>query len=56
MRVAISTDGKYVSPHFGRCTTYTLVDVVNGKTVKREEVNNSVFTGCYPPVFTWQRC
>lgn len=40
MRVAISTDGKYVSPHFGRCTTYTLVDVVNGKTVKREEVNN----------------
>ena len=34
MRIAISTDGRYVSPHFGRCPSFTLVDIENGKTVK----------------------
>jgi predicted Fe-Mo cluster-binding NifX family protein len=40
MKIAISTDGKYVSQHFGRCATYTLVDIEEGKVVKKEEVNN----------------
>jgi predicted Fe-Mo cluster-binding NifX family protein len=35
MRIAISTDGRYVSPHFGRCESFTLVDIENGKTIKR---------------------
>lgn len=33
MRIAISTDGKYVSQHFGRCPSYTLVDIENGKAI-----------------------
>lgn len=40
MRIAISTDGNYVSQHFGRCPTYTLVDIENGKTMNRTELNN----------------
>ena len=27
MIVAIATDEGYVSPHFGRCQTYTMVDI-----------------------------
>ena len=40
MRVAISSDGGFVSAHFGRCPTFTLVDIENGKVTKRTEVTN----------------
>jgi predicted Fe-Mo cluster-binding NifX family protein len=40
MIVAIATDGGYVSPHFGRCQTYTMVDITNGNVVKKEQVAN----------------
>ncbi len=40
MRIAISTDGDFVSAHFGRCPTFTLVDIENGKVLKRIEVEN----------------
>ena len=40
MLFAIATDGGYVSPHFGRCQTYTMVDVENGHIVKREKIAN----------------
>lgn len=40
MRIAISTEGQYVSPHFGRCPYFTLVDIENGKTVKKVEIAN----------------
>jgi predicted Fe-Mo cluster-binding NifX family protein len=40
MRVAISTDGEIVSVHFGRCPSFTLVDIDNGKVTNRTEVVN----------------
>ena len=40
MRIAISTDGDFVSAHFGRCPSYTLVDIEEGKVVGKEVVNN----------------
>jgi predicted Fe-Mo cluster-binding NifX family protein len=40
MRFALSTDGAFVSAHFGRCPTFTLVDIENGKVVKKTEVSN----------------
>jgi predicted Fe-Mo cluster-binding NifX family protein len=40
MRIAISTDGDYVSAHFGRCPSFTLVDIENGKTVRQEMLAN----------------
>ncbi|MEA3328876.1 MAG: NifB/NifX family molybdenum-iron cluster-binding protein [Candidatus Omnitrophota bacterium] len=40
MRVAISTDGDFVSAHFGRCPLFTIIDIKNGKVAKKEIVNN----------------
>ena len=31
MRVAISTDGDFVSAHFGRCPSFTIIDIENDK-------------------------
>ena len=40
MKLAISTESGNVSAHFGRCPTYTLVDVEDAKIVAREEIPN----------------
>ncbi len=40
MKIAISTDGDFVSAHFGRCPHFTIVDVENGNVVKKEVVAN----------------
>lgn len=40
MRVAISTEGEFVSAHFGRCPNFTLADIENGKLVNKVEVAN----------------
>jgi len=40
MRVAISTDGDFVSAHFGRCPSFTIVHIENNKIIKTEVVNN----------------
>lgn len=40
MKVAISTDQGYVSAHFGRCSSYTIVEIREGKILGREEIPN----------------
>jgi len=40
MKVAISTDQGYVSAHFGRCSTYTVIEVREGQMLSREEMPN----------------
>ena len=40
MKVAISTDGDFVSPHFGRCPVFTILDIKDGKVVKKETIEN----------------
>ena len=40
MRVAISTDGDYVSAHFGRCPEFTIVDFEDGRAAEREIIKN----------------
>lgn len=40
MKIAISTDGDYVSLHFGRCPEFTIVDIKNGKVAKKEIIPN----------------
>ncbi len=40
MRVAISTDSGTVSAHFGRCPSYTLLDIENGEIINRTEIGN----------------
>jgi predicted Fe-Mo cluster-binding NifX family protein len=40
MRIAISTDGEMVAPHFGRCEGYTIVDLEDGKVERQERLPN----------------
>lgn len=40
MRIAISTDGDFVSAHFGRCPTFTIVDIKDGQIVEKETLQN----------------
>ncbi|MGB3112619.1 MAG: NifB/NifX family molybdenum-iron cluster-binding protein, partial [Candidatus Omnitrophota bacterium] len=40
MRIAISTDGGSVSPHFGRCPSFTIVDFEDGTMIKKEVIDN----------------
>ena len=39
-RVAIATDGNIVAEHFGRCATYTLVDIEDNKEIDRKVIEN----------------
>ena len=40
MRIAISTDDGMVSAHFGRCPVFTIVDIKEGKVIKKEAIEN----------------
>jgi len=40
LKVAISTDSEFVSPHFGRCPEFTILDIEDGKVKKREAIEN----------------
>ena len=40
MKIAISTDGEFVSAHFGRCPNFTILDIENEKVIKKEVVPN----------------
>ncbi|MBD3426856.1 MAG: dinitrogenase iron-molybdenum cofactor [Candidatus Omnitrophica bacterium] len=40
MRIAISTDSGKVSAHFGRCPSFTIIDVEEGELIKKEELAN----------------
>ena len=55
MRVAISTDGDFVSAHFGRCPLFTIVDINNGKLEKKEIVENPGHEPGFIPQFLNQR-
>ncbi len=55
MKVAISTDGDFVSPHFGRCPLFTIVNIKDGKVVKRETIDNPGHQPGYIPQFLHQQ-
>ena len=40
MRIALSTDGRTVSAHFGRCPAFTIIDIEDGKVLHKEEISN----------------
>ena len=40
MKVAISTDGSKVSPHFGRCPQFTIIEIEGSKLVERKVIEN----------------
>lgn len=40
MKIAISTDGNNVSAHFGRCPSFTIADIENGKCINKDKIDN----------------
>jgi len=40
MKAVISTDGEYVSAHFGRCPSFTIIKIENGKILEKEIIDN----------------
>ena len=55
MRIAISTDGSMVAPHFGRCEAYTLVDIAEGKVTSREHIDNPGHEPGFLPAYLAER-
>ena len=55
MRIAISTDGEYVSAHFGRCPTFTIIDIENGAVAKRETLDNPGHQPGFIPQFLHEK-
>ena len=51
MRIAISTDGDDVSAHFGRCPSFTIVDIEDGKVTGKEEIANPGHNPGFLPKF-----
>ncbi|MEW6556810.1 MAG: NifB/NifX family molybdenum-iron cluster-binding protein [Elusimicrobiota bacterium] len=40
MKVAISTDGDFVSAHFGRCPFFTIIEIENGEVKSKSKIAN----------------
>lgn len=55
MKIAISTDGGSVSAHFGRCPSYTIAEIRDGKIVGKEEIPNPGHEPGFLPGYLAQR-
>ena len=55
MKVAISTDGEFVSPHFGRCPSFTIVEIEGNKLLNKEIVANPGHHPGFLPQFLYER-
>ncbi|MDD3777081.1 MAG: NifB/NifX family molybdenum-iron cluster-binding protein [Actinomycetota bacterium] len=51
MKIAISTDNNMVSPHFGRCPQFTIVDFEEGKIKEQKIIDNPGHHPGYLPQF-----
>lgn len=40
IKISISTDGDNVASHFGRCPSYTIIDIEDGKLIDKKSVPN----------------
>ena len=55
MKIAISTDGEMVSAHFGRCPSFTIVDIEKENVVGKEIIENPGHQPGYIPKFLHER-
>lgn len=55
MKVAVSTDGKRVSEHFGRCPSFTIALVEGGRVLNKEVIDNPGHHPGFLPEFLRQR-
>jgi predicted Fe-Mo cluster-binding NifX family protein len=40
LRIAISTDGDSVSAHFGRCPSFTIIEIDNDRLIDKQTIDN----------------
>jgi predicted Fe-Mo cluster-binding NifX family protein len=55
MKIAISTDAGFVSAHFGRCPSFTIAEIEEGKVLNVEEINNPGHQPAFLPNFLAER-
>lgn len=55
MRFAISTDGEFVSVHFGRCPSFTIIDLEENVIVHTEILDNPGHHPGFLPEFLRQK-
>ncbi len=55
MKIAISTDGNFVSSHFGRCPSFTILTIENGKLISKEIIDNPGHHPGFLPEFLSKR-
>jgi len=55
MKIAVATEGTQVSEHFGRCSSYTIVDIEDGQIVSKEKIPNPGHEPGFLPGYLAQR-
>lgn len=55
MKIAIASDEKYVSGHFGHCEGFTTYDVEEGQSLKEEFIPNPGHKPGFLPVFLHEK-
>ncbi|MCK4859464.1 MAG: NifB/NifX family molybdenum-iron cluster-binding protein [Candidatus Omnitrophica bacterium] len=55
MKIAISTDGDFVSAHFGRCPSFTIINIEDGELKGREVIDNPGHHPGFIPEFLHQK-
>ena len=55
MKIAISTDADFVSAHFGRCPSFTIAEIEEGKVLKIEKINKPGHQPAFLPNFLAER-
>ena len=55
MKIAISTDEENISPHFGRCPKFTILEIKDNELVSKETINNPGHGPGFLPQFLGER-
>ncbi len=51
MKIAIATDGSFISEHFGQCQYFTILDIEDGKIIKKTLVDTTGYQHGLLPTF-----
>jgi predicted Fe-Mo cluster-binding NifX family protein len=51
MKVAVATEGAQVAQHFGRCSSYTIAEVEEGRVISKSLIDNPGHQPEFLPVF-----
>ncbi len=55
MKIAVSTDSGLVSPHFGRCESYTIAEVEGNQVLSTREIANPGHHPGFLPQFLFEK-